>query len=308
MCSSSTEQAYRLIVENRAMTNHQQSTDASSNPEPTVREAVTGLRKVLEDGEGSAFRKYCAINIGKPGWLTFIRYELLTGLLGSIPGAVGYLLRRLFYRFLFGRMGYGVIIGRNVTIRHPHRILLGDRVIIDDHAVLDAKGEHNRAIVLDDDVIIGRNTALICKDGVIHLSTRTNVSVNCTLISETELSIGPRVLIAGHCYLIAGGNHGIDRLDIAPIDQPRVEKGGIQIDQNVWLGAGVIVLDGVRIGRDTVVAAGAVVNRPLDAFIIAGGVPARVLRDRRDNSNSASPVEAETNLFAQTCCRCGREA
>jgi len=257
---------------------------SADNPTPAAaheqREAVTDLRKVL--GEGSAFAKYRVITVGRPSLFAWLKYELLTMLLGPLPGAIGYLLRKMFYKHLLGGMGRGVVIGRGVTLRHPHRIFLGNRVVIDDFAVLDAKGEHTRAIVIGDDAILGRNSALTCKDGTIRLGNRVNISVNCTLISETQLDIGDRVLIAGHAYLIAGGNHGIDRLDVAPIDQPRVEKGGIHIESNVWLGAGVTVLDGVRIGRDTIVAAGAVVNRSLAAFMIAGGVPARVLRDRRE--------------------------
>ncbi len=261
-------------------------TDAPPNTLRHTREAVTDLRKVLTDPQGSAFHKYCAITVGRRGLWAFIRFELLTCLFGAIPGAAGYFLRKFVYRWLLGGMGRGVVIGRNVTLRHPHRIFLGDRVVIDDYAVLDAKGQHDQAIVIGDDAIVGRNSVLSCKDGFIHLGARTNISVNCTLISETELTIGDRVLIAGHCYIIAGGNHGIDRLDVPPIDQPRVEKGGVHIADNVWLGASSTVLDGVTIGRDTVVAAGAVVNRSLPAFTIAGGVPAKVLRDRREGTTS----------------------
>lgn len=249
-------------------------------PPRTVGQVDTEVRKLLKDDQQSALRKYAWLTVGRPGLWALARYELLTSLLGSLPGAMGIALRQKFYRRLFGRCGRGVVIGRNVTIRHPHRIALGDGVIIDDNCVLDAKGEADRTLTIGSHTILGRNTILSCKGGVIELGERVNISVNCTLISETRLRIGDKTLIAGHCYLIAGGNHGLDRTDVPVCEQPCIQKGGIDIAPHCWLGAGVTVLDGVTIGRDSVVAAGAVVHRPLPAFVIAGGVPAKILRQR----------------------------
>lgn len=253
---------------------------AATAPRATV-EARTGLRTVLENPGTSAAAKYRALAVGRPGLWALLKYELLTCLLGPLPGALGLALRQKCYRRLLGGCGRGVVIGRNVTLRHPHRIVLRDRAVIDDNAVLDAKGDGDVMIEVGPDAIVGRNTLLSCKGGTIRLGARANISVNCSLLSETTLEIGERVLIAGHCYIVAGGNHGIDRTDLAPLDQPRVHKGGVRIEDNCWLGACVTVLDGVTIGRDTVVAAGAVVHRSVAEFMVVGGVPAKVLYDRR---------------------------
>ena len=241
----------------------------------------TELRRTLGDQHQSSLQKYCGLNVGRPGYFALLRYELLTAGLGGVPGAVGLFLRQKLYRRLWKRCGRGVVIGRNVTIRHPHRIELGDRVVVDDGCVLDGKGSADNTITIGNDVIIGRNTVLSCKGGTIRLGDRTNVSVNCTLLSDSVLEIGQRVLIAGHCYLVAGGNHGVDRLDVPMIDQPMVQKGGIHIGDNSWLGAQVTVLDGSTIGRDVLIGAGAVVNRSIHDFAVAVGVPANVIRDRR---------------------------
>jgi len=254
---------------------------AAAEPRYDEVEARTHLRGVLEEPKQSAFAKYTQLAVGRPGAWQLIKYELLTMLLAPLPGALGLFLRQKLYRNLLGACGRGVVIGRNVTLRHPHQIRLGDRVIVDDNVVLDAKGEEDTTIEIADDAIIGRNSILSCKGGTIRLGKRCNISVNCTLISESRLVVGERVLIAGHCYVIAGGNHGLARIDVAPIDQPRVEKGGVEIAENCWLGAQVTVLDGVTMGRDAVAAAGAVVTKPVEAFTIVGGVPAKVLADRR---------------------------
>ena len=56
----------------------------------------------------------------------------------------------------------------------------------------------------------------------------------------------------------------------------------VVIEDNVWLGANVTVLKGVRIGRDSVVAAGSVVTRDLPAGVLAAGVPAKVIKDLKE--------------------------
>jgi acetyltransferase-like isoleucine patch superfamily enzyme len=246
----------------------------------TVGEVDTELRKLLKDESVSPLKKYMAMVLGRTSKLALLKYELLMLFFSGIPGALGIFLRQKLYRHLFRSCGRGVVIGRNVIIRHPHRIVIGDRVVIDDQAVLDAKGEHEVAITLGDDSIIGRNTILSCKGGTITLDQRVNISVNCTLISESTFTIGPKVLIAGHCYLIAGGNHGTDRTDIPILEQPVTHKGGVHVGENAWIGANVTVLDGVRIGRDSVVAAGAVVNKSVREYTIVGGMPAKLLKDR----------------------------
>ena len=64
--------------------------------------------------------------------------------------------------------------------------------------------------------------------------------------------------------------------------QPLQTKGGIVIEDDVWLGFGVIVLDGVKIGRGAVIGAGAVVTGDIPEGAIAAGVPARVTKMRSD--------------------------
>ena len=62
--------------------------------------------------------------------------------------------------------------------------------------------------------------------------------------------------------------------------QPSLSKGGITIEEDVWLGASVTVLDGVVLGRGTVVGAASLVNHPIPPYSIAYGVPARRVKER----------------------------
>ena len=62
-----------------------------------------------------------------------------------------------------------MFFGRHLTLRHAHKIRLGQGVVIDDNGVLDAKGDGNRGIVLGNRVYVGRNTIIYCKNGDIHI-------------------------------------------------------------------------------------------------------------------------------------------
>jgi len=152
--------------------------------------------------------------------------------------------------------------------------------------VLDAKGESNVGIRIGQNAYLGRNAILSCKEGSISIDDYCNISANCSLLSETEIKLGKFCFLAGHCYLVAGGNHSFDDTTRPIMFQPSLSKGGIFIADDVWFGAGVIVLDGVRIGQGSVVGAGSVVTEDLPEFSVAVGSPARKIKDRRDKKAS----------------------
>jgi acetyltransferase-like isoleucine patch superfamily enzyme len=238
-------------------------------------------QKELLSEKKSLSAKYATLVVGEKGLAKLLRFELINFLFSWVPGALGLALRKVFYPCLFREVGKGIVFGRNITLRHPRKIALGANCVIDDNVVLDAKGENNEGLRLGDNVYIGRNTILSCKEGSIAVGDYTNISANCSLLSETEINLGRYCFLAGHCYLVAGGNHSFDDVSRPIMFQPSVSKGGIRVGDDVWLGAGVIVLDGAVIGQGTVVGAGAVVTEPLPEFSVAVGSPARVIRNRR---------------------------
>ena len=195
-------------------------------------------------------------------------------------GALGLALRKVLYPLLLGSVGKGVVFGQNVVLRHPHKIRLGDGVTVDDLVVLDAKGASNRGIDVGRFVFLGRGTILSCKDGDITIGDHGNFGFHCEVFSGSSVVVGKHGLFAAQAYLVGGG-HEFAQGDRAVIDQPRTSRG-IVLGDNVWLGTGAKVLDGVRIGSDVVVGANAVVNADLPDGAVAAGVPARVLRSRAD--------------------------
>ena len=236
------------------------------------------IQERLFDKNKSRSQKYQELIIGKPGLVSLIKYELVMLLSSWVPGALGLLLRSKLYPLLLGRVGKGVIFGTNVVIRHPHKIFLDDDVVIDDNCVLDAKGIGDNRMVIGKGVFIGRNTILCCKDGDINIGDHDVIGFNCEIFSANFVTLGKNVQIAAYSYL-NGGTHKFDRLDLSVREQERSGRG-IVVEDNVWLAANVKVLDGVTIGRDSIVAAGAVVIRDVPPLTIAGGVPAKVLGSR----------------------------
>ncbi|MCG2778904.1 MAG: acyltransferase [Desulfobacterales bacterium] len=237
------------------------------------------IRERLSQGESSPLRTYMDLTVGRRSFFYFMIYEIYTSFLGPMPGGIGFYLRRKFYPHLFKSVGKGLIIGRNVVIRHPDKISLGDYVTIDDNCLLDARGAGSEGLVLEERVILNRNCMLQAKAGPIRLGSRTSIGSNSSIVSQDGVDLGEAVLIAGGCYISAGA-YRFEDLETAIMDQPAFSKGPISIGAKSWLGTGTIVLDGVSIGSGAVIGAGAVVSENIDDNAIAVGIPAKIIRYR----------------------------
>ena len=248
------------------------------------------LHRSLQASGESALAKYQDLFVGSRGLWSFLRYEALT-LASGCPGAAGFVLRRLCFRPLLGRLGRGTVFGRNVVLRNPGRISIGANVVIDDNVVLDAKGPGD-GITLGDGALVSRNSILSCKGGGIVLGAGSKIGTNCLVHSESRVEIGPDVTVAAYCYLLAGGNHEFDRPDVPVIGQPSFHKGGVSVGEGSWLAARVTVLDGVAIGRGAVIGAGAVVRDGVPDGAIAVGTPAKVIRFRGDGHGAGPAAPA----------------
>lgn len=243
------------------------------------RRRITVIQEELFAPGRSRAARYAQLVVGRPGLRALIRYELVVTLCSALPGALGFWLRSKLYPRLLGRTGRNVTFGANVVLRHPHKIRIGDDVVIDDACCLDAKGDGNRGIDIGSGVFIGRGTILSCKNGDIVVDDHANIGFHCEIFSGSRVRLGKHTLVAAYTYLV-GGDHAYDRTDAPVLYQERTSRG-IEVDDNVWLGAHVVVADGVTVGRDAIVGAGAVVRDEIPPFAVAAGVPARVLRDRR---------------------------
>jgi acetyltransferase-like isoleucine patch superfamily enzyme len=230
----------------------------------------------------SSGAKYAALVVGRPGFGALLKYELVVMLTQGCPGAIGLALRKTLYPWLLGSCGRHVIFGQHVVLRHPHKIHIGDHVVIDDNCLLDAKGESNRGIRIGSRVFVGRNTILSCKNGDIEVADGANIGFNCELFSASRVTVGKDVLMAAYSYII-GGDHDFSDPSAAVLAQSR-KSAGVSIGDGAWLGAGAKILDGVAIGEHAVIGAGAVVRDNVEPYAIAVGIPARVVSSRAGRS------------------------
>lgn len=123
------------------------------------------------------------------------------------------------------------------------------------------------------------------------------------IFNPENISIGKNVSIHPMCYIEAKGNieieddvsiaHGVTILSVnhiysdlnTPIKDQGIKCKETKIKSNVWIGAKVSVLAGVTVGSGSVIAAGAVVTKDVDEFCVVGGVPAKIIKDRKNITN-----------------------
>lgn len=104
------------------------------------------------------------------------------------------------------------------------------------------------------------------------------VNFGLTLVNDVDVVVGDRVMIAPNVVITTTGHpvHPDHRRDREQFSAPVV------LEEDVWIGAGAVILPGVTVGRGSVVAAGAVVGANVPPMTVVGGVPARVLRPITD--------------------------
>lgn len=182
-------------------------------------------------------------------FLTFHLYFLLKNRIRS------FFLSVLFscpYNCRFGRIGlvYGY---RNIRI--------GKKCIFNDYFYLTTWPNRSK---YTPDLKIGENC---CFGAYNHISC-----IN-------KITIGNNVL-TGKWVTIVDNNHGdidIESLKIPPMERPLSSNGPVNIGDNVWIGDKVTILAGVTIGNGTIIAANSVVTKDIPPYVVAGGIPAKIL-------------------------------
>jgi len=236
------------------------------------------IQREMTVGGKSNLDLYSDLIVGKRGILAILKYELINMICANLTGVLGLIVRRQLYPLLLRKCGKGVCFGKNVVLRHPNKIEIGDGVIIDDNCLIDAKGRSNTGIQIGDGVFVGRNSILSCKNGDIVLGRNVNIGFNSEVFSGSRVELGENTLVAAFCYFV-GGDHEASAVDRA-VNEQGSSSLGIAVEPGCWFGASVKVLDGVRIGKNAILGAGAVVTKDVPENTVSVGVPARVIKHR----------------------------
>ena len=170
------------------------------------------------------------------------------------------------FQFLYVKRGKKSVIYRSVRkdIVPFNQFTLGGRSVIEDYSIV------NNAV---GDVVIGN---------------RTRIGFGNTVIGPVE--IGNDVHFAQN-VIVTGLNHNFTDVNVT-ISNQGVSTSRATIADDVWVGANSVILPGVSIGKHSVVAAGSVVTRPVPAYSICAGNPARVIKQYDFEKNEWRKVES----------------
>jgi len=181
------------------------------------------------------------------------------------------------YLARLNRRGY---IDPGVRIHH-NALHLGAHVFVGDDVIFFQDSTGGRIELGDFTRVYGHALLETGEGGAISLGANSRIHRGCHLISyKFPIRIGCDVGLAQNCAIYSY-DHGV-KPNIPISQQPLESKGPVVIGDHVWLGTGVIVLSGVHIGAGAVIASGAVVTRDIADGAIAAGVPARVVKMRKD--------------------------
>lgn len=129
-------------------------------------------------------------------------------------------------------------------------------------------------------------------DGDVRIGENTAINSGCVIYTGNGVTIGRDCAIAANCTF-ASTNHEIARRDVQIVHQRFMpSRGGIVVEDDVWIGANVVLLDGAVLRRGCVVGAGSVVRGELPPYSINVGAPTRVVGYRGEAPAVAAAVSA----------------
>lgn len=233
-------------------------------------------------GKGSSLNRYRQVIIGTDSLAALLYYEFCQ-LFAFFPGAVGMVLRKLFWPKMFKSCGKGSVFGFGVVVRQPGKIVVGESVVISEYCILDGRsGGESPSIHLGSGTMLSNNVMLSCKDGSIAIGRDVGINAQSIIQSTSgnQVTIGDDCVIGQRCLVIGGGNYQIGEREELIRTRPIAIDGGVTVENNVWLGANVSVLGGVTVGQGSVAGAGAVISHSIPPFSVCMGVPAKVVRER----------------------------
>lgn len=216
----------------------------------------------------------------------YISEQLILGLCGWVPSVVGIGLRALVYRAIMKLDGTpaieagvriahasGVRLGKSVYLDQgvylhalPNGIAIGDNTFIMHHTMLHVfnfRGLPQAGITIGNNCFLGEYNVIRGQGGV-HIGN--------------EVYTGPMVQMVAVNHVYQDANR--------PIREQGITAQGIVIEDDVWIGANATIVDGVRVGKGSIIGAGSVVTRDIPPYSIAVGSPAKPVKDRRELTNN----------------------
>jgi acetyltransferase-like isoleucine patch superfamily enzyme len=201
----------------------------------------------------------------------------------------GQVVRGVWWRLWFGSVRGVLLVGRDCRLRFCRHISAGRTLSLGDGVTINGLcrtgirfGDNvtlRAGVVIDGTGVLGDLGEGLTVGSNVGISEGSFLQVRGTVTIGDDVIIGPGVKIFSE-------NHRTDDSDLV-IRLQGVTRRGVTIERGVWLGAGATILDGVTIGEQAIVAAGSVVTRSVPPAMVVAGVPARIIRARKDMNQRA---------------------
>lgn len=189
--------------------------------------------------------------------LTKLLFEIYISILSSIPTQIGVKIRYIAYKPLFRKCEGRFFIDSGVTIDGFENITLGDNVSFMKNSYIYA--HDNGDLIIGNNFVMNTNSQLGASNGKIIIGNDCAIAPNCVLRASNHNFENPDVLfrLQGHTY------------------------GEIIIEDDVWIASNSVITANTKIGKSSIIGAGSVVTKDVEAYSIVGGVPAKLIKKRK---------------------------
>ena len=185
----------------------------------------------------------------------------------------------------FLRKAKGIIfVGKKTDIKSKRKITFLGSATIEDYVKIDAMSK--KGIKIGNNFSIGRNSIIECTGVIRELGEELIIEENVGIAANAFIAVRGKVIIRKNTIIgpgvsIHAENHKFEDIN-TPIRLQGASRKGIEIGEDCWIGSKVVILDGVKIGNHAIIAAGAVITKDIPDYAIVGGVPAKVIKMRKD--------------------------
>ncbi|UMB55467.1 acyltransferase [Lutibacter sp. A64] len=185
---------------------------------------------------------------------------------------INYLERKEFQELLKNlpiKVGNNVVFKKNPIIQlHPDaKLIIGNNATINSDNYGYHVNMHSPCKLMAD-----------ISNAIIKIGDNTRFHGSC-IHAYKRVEIGNNCLIAANCHIIDGNGHQASFDNIENRINTTGEVKEVVIEDNVWLGTGVVVLPGVTIGAGSIISANSVVHKDIPSMVIAGGNPIKIIKD-----------------------------
>jgi acetyltransferase-like isoleucine patch superfamily enzyme len=188
-------------------------------------------------------------------------------------------LMSIYFKNIIGSIKSPFSIHHSVQLKNEKQISIGYNVFIGKDTILNGRSKiYPYGIILGESTYLKGFSFLDAYGGKIEFKGSSNLSQFSLIAGQGGITIGKYVIFGSHCILLSS-NHIFNDLELPYMFQGDI-LGPVVIEDNVWIGAGSIILPGTTIGRNSVVGAGSIVNKDVPSnCLFVNKAEGRIVRE-----------------------------